>query len=294
MPVRVAGVRFLNTIPLVDGLAETAGLQWSRDVPSQLHTLLESGRADIALVSSIDAARSRTPLAILDAGMIGSEGPTLTVRLFGASRPEQLEEVWLDPDSHTSAALCRLLLERRFGARPAFRALAPRGQAASGERGDAKTPDPSAFPHGPRTGVLLIGDKVITGAPPENLFPHQVDLGQAWHEWTGQPFVYAAWMCRADEADRPEIALAAALLDRQRRKNLVRLASLAAEHGPAAGWPVDLAERYLASHLRFDLGPRERAAAQRFIDECAALGLCPPAPLRWADWHTTAHAATRV
>ncbi|MEZ6233834.1 MAG: MqnA/MqnD/SBP family protein [Phycisphaerales bacterium] len=133
--------------------------------------------------------------------------------------------------------------------------------------------------------MLLIGDKVITGAPPENLFPHQVDLGQAWHEWTGQPFVYAAWMCRADEADRPEIALAAALLDRQRRKNLVRLASLAAEHGPAAGWPVDLAERYLASHLRFDLGPRERAAAQRFIDECAALGLCPPAPLRWADWH---------
>ena len=290
MRVRVAGVRYLNTVPLLAGLQHLDQIDLLRAVPSNLHAMLVAHQADVALVSLIDAARSRVPLVILDAGMIGSQGPTLTVRLFGSVPVPELEDVWLDSDSHTSAALCQMLLERRFGARPRFRPVdAPHRAALIGGE-----PQVGAAETGPRTGLLLIGDKVVTHPPPSNLFPHQLDLGQAWHEWTGLPFVYAAWMCRAEDADRPEIAMAAALLDRQRRKNMERLAALAAEHAPAAGWPVALAERYLGSHLRFEVGPREREAAQRFIDECADLRLCPATPLRWADWKATAHAATRA
>ena len=41
--------------------------------------------------------------------------------------------------------------------------------------------------------VLLIGDKVVTDAPPEERYPYQMDLGAAWKELTGLPFVYAVW-----------------------------------------------------------------------------------------------------
>ena len=147
MRVRIAGVRFLNTVPLVEGLEQTQGLEWIRGVPSQLHTMLESGNADIALVSTIDAARSKIPLAILDAGMIGSEGATFTVRLFATCPPGELERVWLDTDSHTSAALCRLILARRFGVRPEFHPFDPGRRAAAADAtsdGSADGIDPPA------------------------------------------------------------------------------------------------------------------------------------------------------
>ena len=46
------------------------------------------------------------------------------------------------------------------------------------------------------TARLLIGDKVVTDAPPTDRYPHQMDLGEAWKDLTGLPFVYAMWMCR--------------------------------------------------------------------------------------------------
>lgn len=298
-PVRVGSVRFLNTRPLIDGLDALSGLSFQPAVPSRLLGLLESSQVDLALVSLIDAARSRVPLALLPAGMIGSDGPTLTVRLFSPVQPADVKEVWADTDSHTSVALCRLLLDRVHAVRPAVRDFNAREQMPLGETPtpEGASPDsiaqPTAHP-GPRTAILLIGDKVVTDPPDPARFPVVIDLGEAWKQWTGLPFVYATWMCRAADRDRPEIALAAGLLDRQRRHNLQRLDAIAAQHAPATGWPIDLATRYLTEHLRFDMGPRERESAQRFINEAAAIGLIPPTTLDWLDWRPAAKAVAAV
>jgi len=283
-PVKIGSVRFLNTRPLIEGLEVFPEISLHPAVPSKLAGMLLRAEVDIALVSVIDAARAPSGLTILPAGMIGSDGPTLTVRLFSAVPVQQITQVWADTDSHTSVLLCRVLLERLHGVRPTFRDFNAREQMPLGAPGTADA--------GGAPAVLLIGDKVVTDPPDPALYTTQIDLGQAWKQWTGLPFVYAAWMCRAVDADRPEIAVAAGVLDRQRRHNMTRLAAIALKHAPAAGWPVELATRYLSEHLRFDLGPREREAAQRFIDEAAAIGAIGPARLQWIDWRPAAlHAA---
>jgi len=301
MPVRLGSVRFLNTRPLIEGLEAVSSLSFQPAVPSRLLAMLETSQVDLALVSLIDAARSKTPLALLPAGMIGSDGQTLTVRLFSPVPAPQVEEVWADTDSHTSVALCRLLLERVHDVRPTIRDFNAREQMplggapgtpaiSAGASSPPGAPGPDARP-GPRTAILLIGDKVVTDPPEPAAFPVVIDLGEAWKRWTDLPFVYATWMCRAADRDRPEISLAAGLLDRQRRHNLLRLDAIAQKHAPGAGWPIDLARRYLTEHLRFEVGPRERESAQRFIDECAALGIIPRTTLDWLDWRQSAKAA---
>lgn len=293
LPIRVGSVRFLNTRPLIEGLEALPSLSLVPAVPSHLAGMLESRQVDIALVSLIDAVRARPPLAILPAGMIGSDGPTLTVRLFSPVPPGQVEEVWADTDSHTSVALCRLLLERLYGVRPHVRDFNARERMPLGP-GAAARPDPGAAEFGGRTALLLIGDKVVADPPEADRFPVQLDLGAAWKDWTGLPFVYAAWMCRADDAERPEINLAAGLLDRQRRHNQLRLDEIATRHAAAAGWPLELTREYLGTRLRYALGTREREAGERFLRECVALNLAPSADLDWRDWRPGALQAAGV
>ncbi|MDX2016219.1 MAG: MqnA/MqnD/SBP family protein [Planctomycetota bacterium] len=126
--------------------------------------------------------------------------------------------------------------------------------------------------------MLLIGDKVVTDAPPEERYPFQLDLGEAWKAWTGLPFVYAMWVCRRAEAGSECVRLAAAALDRQRRHNRTRLDWIIATRAPQARWPLDLARRYVGELLRYEVGDREREAVGRFWAEARGVGLLPDGP----------------
>ncbi len=277
LPTRIGCVSYLNTVPLIEGLDLCDSLALVRAAPAMLAGMLERGEVDIALASLIDAARSGVPLALLPVGMIGCDGPTMTVRLFSRVPFEDASRVHADTESHTSVVLCRLVLKRRFSADPSIVDFDAReGVEITRGRSSART---SATP--PET-LLLIGDKVVTCAPDRGRYPHELDLGEAWKELTGLPFVYAAWMCRAGEADDERITLAAAILDRQRRRNRMRLDRIADVRGTEHRWPADLARRYLREHMRYDVGERERRAAQTFFDLASADGLVRPFTLEWA------------
>ena len=255
---RIGVVKYLNTIPLIDGLSKVQGLTLLPAVPSRLCEELGEGRVEVALVSIVDAARRGFDL--LDCGMIGCDGPTLTVRLFSGDAPGEIDVVHADTDSHTSVALAQVILSRRYGRRVEVRAFDARELHASGGH--------------PRT-LLMIGDKVVTDSPAAVRYPHQLDLGEEWHAMTGLPFVYAMWMCRRDltDAQREDVAVVRALLDRQLRHNLTRLDRLIAERAPEFRWPPDLARHYLGDLLRFRVGERELTSVRRFYDECVELGL---------------------
>lgn len=274
-PVRIACVRYLNTITLIEGIDKLAGCDLLPTVPSRIAGMVGSGEADIGLVSLIDAARSEPPLALLPVGMIGCDGPTLTVRLFSSVPLDQIRRIHADTDSHTSVALCRVLLDRLHGRRPEIIDFDAREMVPVGSPADEGSEWPES--------LLLIGDKVVTNSPPAVRYPYQMDLGEAWKGMTGLPFVYAMWMCRAAEADSPKIRAAAALLDRQLRHNLTRIDWIISNKAPVHRWPADLARIYLSSLLRFRVGPREREAVERFLAEAAALGLAPARPPAWAD-----------
>ncbi|MFM9995919.1 MAG: menaquinone biosynthetic enzyme MqnA/MqnD family protein [Phycisphaerales bacterium] len=272
-PVRIACVRYLNTLPLIHGLDKLAAIDLKLEVPSRIAALVRCDGADVGLVSLIDAVRPSTgcdePLAILPVGMIGCDGPTLTVRLFSSVPLDRVTMLHADSESHTSVALCRIVLDKLYGVRPEVVAF------------DARAHDAAAG--GWPATVLLIGDKVVADPPPADRFPHQLDLGQAWKELTGWPFVYAAWMCRAGRADSASIRTAAAVLDRQRRRNRLRLDGIAERSASEHGWPTAMARRYLGSLLRYEIGPREREAAERFVAMAAEAGIVPAAELAWSD-----------
>lgn len=265
----VGCVSFLNARPLIDGLDGHDGrdrhdghnghdpLTVRYDVPSRLLDDLISGAVDIALCPVIDFQIAPRPLRLIPVGGIGCDGPTLTVRLFSPVPFEQVQRVYADTDSHTSIALMRIILHHLCGIQPAIVDL-PAPEKNNGH-----------WPRQPDTALLLIGDKVVTAAPHEPAFPHQLDLGVAWKQLTGLPFVFAAWMTRADTdlADLPD------RLDRQRRLNAHRIDAIANAAAPAAGWPNHLARRYLGSLLRYEIDRPQLNAIQHFWEQAHELGI---------------------
>lgn len=268
-PIRIGVVRYLNTLPLIVGLEKHRGLTLHPAAPAALAGMLAAGEVDIALISIIDALRPPAggpPLALLPVGAIGCAGPTLTVGLFSRVPFAEVTRLHADRESHSSVVLAQVLLGMRHGRRPEIVPLDAGDLASTLVEAEA---------------VLLIGDKVVADAPPLDDFTHRLDLGQAWREATGLPFVYACWACRAAEAGETRIAEAAALLDRQRRRNALRLGQLAAEGAGRHRWPAPLAQRYLCELLCYEVGEQQRRAVARFAREAAALGLCDGTDPPW-------------
>jgi predicted solute-binding protein len=105
--------------------------------------------------------------------------------------------------------------------------------------------------------------------------PHQLDLGAAWKELTGLPFVFAAWVA-APGFSLPGLS---ARLERAKREGLDQVSRIVERDAVPRGWPADLARRYLTEYLRYDMGPRQVQAIERFHREAHALKLLP-GPLR--------------
>lgn len=243
----VAAVSFLNARPLIDGLENEPGLRLLTAVPSRLLEVLLGRRAGIALCPVIDFQQADTDLCIVPVGAIGSDGATHTVRVFSSVPIAEIDSVRVDGDSHTSVALLQVVLDAANGRLPRLATI-----------GDE--------PGAPQA-LLLIGDKVVTHAPDPGRYPHQLDLGQAWKELTGLPFVFATWLAhRGDDLGSLPSALA-----RRRRDNLHRIREIVAAH--AEGWPADLATRYLTDILRYEIRDRELEAVELFWQRCRALGL---------------------
>jgi len=239
-------VSFLNATPLIDSLDDQGDVEVRYDVPSGLLDDLLAGEVDLALCPVIDYQRSPRPLVVVPVGGIGCDGPTFTVRLFSRVPPNEIAQVHADTDSHTSVTLMRLILRERFHHDVDVVDYSP-----------AHLESPSE--NWPET-LLLIGDKVVTRQPSDRAFPHQLDLGEAWAELTGLPFVFAVWMAHVDR----DLGETPALLERTRRVNAARIDQIVAAHADRAGWPHDLAANYLGNLLKYEIGPRQLQAMQRF------------------------------
>ncbi len=249
--LRIGCVSYLNAKPLIDGLApDTAEVRF--DVPANLLDDLLTGAVDLALCPVIDYQRSKEPLVVVPVGAIGSEGQTLTVRVFSRVPFEQVTTIAADTDSHTSVALARIVMQQRFGRAVEIVEYDARVRTDS-------TPDTK----------LLIGDKVVHAKPDATEYPYEIDLGQAWHELTDLPFVFATWMARPDTdlGDLPD-----RLID-LRSDNADRIDAIIERYGASLGWPGDLARDYLGGHIRYELGMRELLAMQKFWQAAADTGV---------------------
>jgi chorismate dehydratase len=236
--MEIGCVSFFNSKPLIYGLAEEPGVRLTLEVPSRLLAGLAKKRFDVALLPVIDYQKL-PGLRLIPAGGIGCRGPTLTVRIFSREPIERIGALACDGDSHTSVALARILLAERLGIRPEFVPLDRMRQS-------------------PHLARLLIGDKVVCDEPAG--FPFQLDLGEAWNQWTGLPFVFAAWMARPGV----ELGTLPATLERAKHTGLAHVEDLIDRFALPAGWPAATARKYLTEYLHFDIGRDQLTAIRRF------------------------------
>lgn len=253
---RIGVVSFLNTLPLIDGLDTLRDVELRHSVPSLLIDHLLADEVDIALCSSIDYQRSPEPLLVVPVGLLGCDRATLTVRLYSTTPLRDITAVHADTDSHTSIALMRILLRECFDVEPEVIPYHAREHVARNR--------PIEWPET----MLLIGDKVVTDSAPAVRYPHQLDLGAAWRELTGLPFVFATWMAKRT-CSHATLRRAAMVLDRARRANAMRIESIAHGRGTTRSWPGDLAEKYLGEWLAFNFTPERRAGLELFYRKAA-------------------------
>lgn len=254
---RVGCVSYFNSKPLIHGLDADDGLSVRFDVPSRLLADLESGNVDIALCPIVDYFRSKVPLVIVPVGGICCDGPTMTVCVYSKVPFDDITMVHADTDSHTSVALMQVILHTKLGRLPDLV-----DYDAKGEFGGS---GPDSYPQT----VLLIGDKVVTNELATKRYPYQIDLGQAWRELTGQPFVFATWMARrgADLGRLPE------MLQRQRITNQAKLREIADCYALQCCWPEDMARLYLQHRIKYLVGERQLQAIKQFAEMAGVLGV---------------------
>ena len=251
MSVRISSVGYLNARPLVHGLADDPRFALDFALPSEVARRLAEDEADVALMP-VAAAATMGDVRIVPGMAIGSRGPVRSVSIFGERPIEELTEVCLDLSSRTSVVLARLLLAKRS---PKVRFLGMKEADARRNIGGTR-------------GALVIGDPALTI---EGKYPHVLDLGSAWREETGLPFVFAAWCTRGDALTADH---AQAFLDAKRRGKEASRA-LAEAHARQSGLDVTSLESYLTTAISYELGEEELRGLQRFYDEAAAARLLP-------------------
>jgi chorismate dehydratase len=244
--LRVGAVSYLNTKPLIWNLEAQDGVDLQLDVPARLIEGLRAQRFDVAMLPVIDYQRMEGLRLVPSAG-IGSDGATLTVRIFSRVQAERINVLACDRESHTSVALARVILAERHRVQPELVELG-RGEP------EAK---------------LLIGDKVVREEG--RGWPVQLDLGEEWKAHTGLPFVFAAWMARAEV----ELGDLPGLLEQTKRAGLANVDRIVEQHAERLGWPPELARDYLTRHMRYDIGKRELEAIRLFHARAAFWGIIP-------------------
>src|SRR5712672_3069106 len=103
--LRIGAVNYLNSKPLIEGLAELEpAAEVVLDFPSRLADRLTAGTLDVALVPSI-ACLLEPDYEVISDACVASHGPVLSVKLYFRTSPRAVRRLALDAGSRTSATL---------------------------------------------------------------------------------------------------------------------------------------------------------------------------------------------
>jgi chorismate dehydratase len=116
--------------------------------------------------------------------------------------------------------------------------------------------------------ALLIGDPALF-ADAAALGLTKIDVGTAWREMTGLPFVYAFWAGRRDALAAADVSLLAEARDHGRHES----DEIARECFPADPVRQAIAARYLRENVSHHMGEREQQALERFFELAVEAGV---------------------
>ncbi|HTN37257.1 MAG TPA: menaquinone biosynthesis protein [Arachidicoccus sp.] len=179
--IKVAAVSYLNTKPLLYGIKRDPALleqmELLEDYPSKIGQMLVDGQVDMGLIPVAYIPQMKEWHIVSDY-CIGSMGPVETVCLFSDVPVQQIEKVLLDYQSFTSINLCKVIFRHFWKKEVVFEKAGPDyiGQI------------------GGTTAAVIIGDRVFEQKYGPAAQKYIYDLAQEWTNFTGLPFMMAAWI----------------------------------------------------------------------------------------------------
>jgi len=256
--IRIGAVAYLNTEPLVFGMAQGLGedrVELIYDVPAGLERRMAEGELDLALLPVV-ALTTLPGLEVVPGFGITVQREARSVLLVTKRPLESVRTVALDPESRTSNLLVQLLFARAWKHCPRYTT----GSATIGdtlEQADA---------------AVRIGDKALF----EPLAPglEAIDLGRAWNDMTRLPFVFAVWAAKPGMVDDGLCRV----LHESRRAGILAMERIAAGFSWRGQRDPDLVRHYLTEHIDYGLGAAELEALRLFFSSLAELGLIREAP----------------
>lgn len=183
--IKVGAVSYLNTKPLLYGLEQSGfndSIELVQGFPAQIAAMLLNDEIDVGLVPVAVIPENKAFHIVADY-CIGAVNEVASVCLFSEVPMEQIETVILDYQSRTSVQLCKILLKHFWKKNVLFKnaELDFRNQISG------------------TTAAVVIGDRAFEQRLTS---PFVYDLAASWKDFTGLPFVFAAWVSnkKIDEA----------------------------------------------------------------------------------------------
>jgi len=237
--IRVGAVSYLNTKPLLYGIQRSPlmkDIEMVIDYPARIASMLLKDEIDMGLVpvAIIPAMKER----YINGGYcIGSNGPVASVCLFSETPIEKVEKVLLDYQSRTSVQLAKILLKEYWKVSPELI------NASKDFRDQIRG----------NTAGVVIGDRALEQ---RQLSPYIYDLGEAWKNMTGLPFVFAAWI--SNKPIDPQFVVE---FDAANRLGIEQIDAVVAENP----YPIFSLYDYFTKYLDYHLDIEKRKGLELFL-----------------------------
>ena len=238
--IKISAVNYTNTKAFIYGIEHSDILNkidLSLDIPSDCAAKVINGQVDIGLMPV--AAIPLVPNANIVADYcIGSDGGVNSVFIFSSVPVNEIRTLKLDLHSRTSNNLAKVLLKFFWKKEVEFKT----DQSAETDA------------------IVLIGDRTFGK---KGDYAYVYDMGEEWKNFTGLPFMYAAWVANKEIPQSFKDEFNAALkfgLD-HRKEVLQELPQ---------NENFDL-EDYLYNKLQFEVTEDRKKAMKLFLDYISKL-----------------------
>jgi chorismate dehydratase len=175
--IRISAVKYANTYPFIFGLSESGFDKKAiieTDHPADCANKLITDRADIGLIP-VAALPLLKEYHLISDYCIGAVTNVRTVMLLSNTPFDEITSIYLDYRSRTSVNLVKVLAKNFWKREFRWINTSEKFNFTGIAGGEA---------------VVLIGDQCFEY---ENSYLYRIDLARAWIDFTGLPFVFAAW-----------------------------------------------------------------------------------------------------
>lgn len=238
--IRVGAVSYLNTKPLVYGIQRSPLLmqhiELTEEYPSKIATRLLNNEIDVGLVPVAIIPLMKEHFIVSDY-CIGAVAEVASVAVFSEVPMNEIETVLLDYQSRTSVALTKVLFNHYWKKNVVFK---PANENFIDEIKGT-------------TAATIIGDRALKQ---RKVSKYNFDLASAWIDFTGLPFVFAAWVANKKLDDD--------FIDAFNKANAYGINHLHEVLATTHFEHYDL-EKYYTQNISYELTDEKRKGLEKFL-----------------------------